>query len=82
MSDVIRMVNKNREIHPGGVKMILVTEKHIRDLEASTAAALQAKDDAVKAMNEMAFHFRLRKLGYITATMGIAAAAWLVGFLM
>lgn len=80
--DVIGMVNKNRECHPGGVQVMLVTVKHINDLESKTTDAVKAKEDAVKAMNDMAFHFRLYRLGYIAATVCIAAAAWLVGFLM
>lgn len=82
MDEAIYMVSKNRECHPGGKKVYLVSKDHYDANENRVLRAEHRAKIAEQAMAEMAVHFRMKVLVYCAATTAVATMAFLAGLLV
>ena len=81
-NDVLEMVRHNRELHPGGMKVYMVSQKQYDDQEQRIAAAIRQRDEAHAAMLEMSYKLRLNRLALAAALTATATLGWLIGLMM
>ena len=80
--EAMDMVHKNRELHPGGMKVYMVSQKTFDEQEMRIAKAIREKEEAVAAMDAMSMNLRLNRVALAMALAAMGTMGWLIGLMM